>query len=257
MDRDPPNQPPAVHGPETARPAHGTRGPFRPHQRDRIAHHETLRRRSSPQPDAVGCDHPAIGGAVIALGESDRRDDWRIARSDDRGVPNTIVSAANSGRVMRSSAVASRATGEGRLHTGRGCRHRRLTAWIVPVLAPAGSQRAVSSSLLLARSGCEPGRRWRAAFGLSAFLASSGLAVSPWSGWLVRVLGAQTNSSACRQSSNRAPGACANAEYRSISASEPARHVEANTGTSCSQRAGNSTSDHLRPSDDDIRSAGG
>ena len=36
--------------------------------------------------------------------------------------PNSIVSAANSGRVMRSSAVASRAAGEGRLHTGRGCR---------------------------------------------------------------------------------------------------------------------------------------
>ncbi len=64
---------------------------------------------------AVDSDHPAIGDAVIALGESDHRHDWRIARSDDRSVPNTIVSAANSGRVMRSSAVAYRATGEGRL----------------------------------------------------------------------------------------------------------------------------------------------
>jgi hypothetical protein len=43
-------------------------------------------------------------------------------------------------------------------------------------LAPNGSQLAFGCALLLARSGCEPGRRWRAAFGLSAFLASSGSA---------------------------------------------------------------------------------
>jgi len=84
-----------------------------------------------------------------------------------------------------------------------------------------------------------------------------GLSGSPWFGWPVRVLGAQTNSCACRQSSNRAPGARRKRRAQTdlgFRAGAPCRreywHLQ-------QPKAGNSTSDHLRPFDEDTRSAGG
>ena len=58
----------------------------------------------------------------------------------------------------------------------------------------------------LARETCFWSERIIGVLGLSGFSVV---------GWLVRVLGAQMNSSVCCQSSNRAPGASAKAEQQS------------------------------------------
>ena len=82
--------------------------PFPARRRDRIAHHETLRRRSSPQPDAVGCDHPAFRGAVIAsvTERSCRRRAWLLLLGE--------LSSATSGSLtvaLRAAASELRGTG--------------------------------------------------------------------------------------------------------------------------------------------------
>ena len=76
MDRDPP----IIRPPRTARDRRTSRRDpvaFPARRRDRIAHHETLRRRSSPQPDAVETDRPADRARVIA---------WPLKRWHWRGV---------------------------------------------------------------------------------------------------------------------------------------------------------------------------